>query len=119
MAKFYGAIGYMETRETSPGIWTESIVEKNYCGDLVRNSRRYDRSEQLNDNLSISNSISIVADPYAVNNFHAMRYVKFMNAAWKITDVEVQFPRLVLTIGGLYNGEQADTSDEAGNASGE
>ena len=119
MAKFYGTIGYIETRETSPGVWKEYIVEKNYCGDLIRNSRRYERSEQLNDNLNISNQISIVADPYAINNFHAMRYVKFMNAVWKITDVEVNFPRLVLTVGGLYNGEQAESSDETGNSSGE
>ena len=114
MAKFHGKIGYVELLETSPGVWTENITEKEYCGDLIRNSRRYDRSEQLNDNLNISNQISIVADPYAINNFHAMRYVRFMNAVWKVTDVEVQFPRLVLTVGGLYNGEQAATTNETG-----
>lgn len=104
MAKFYGVIGFIETRETSPGVWTEQIVEKSYYGDILRNTRRLDSSEYLNDNLSISNQISIVADPYAYENFHSMKYIEFMNAKWKITNVDVQFPRLVLDVGGVYNG---------------
>lgn len=104
MAKFYGVIGFIETRETSPGVWTEQIVEKSYYGDILRNTRRWDSSEYLNDNLSISNQISIVADPYAYENFHSMKYIEFMNAKWKVTNVDVQFPRLVLDVGGVYNG---------------
>lgn len=104
MAKFYGKIGFIETQETSPGVWTETVIERNYYGDLLRNTRRWDSSEYLNDDLSISNQISIVADPYAYENFHSMKYVEFMNAKWKIGSVDVQFPRLILDIGGVYNG---------------
>lgn len=104
MAKFFGKIGYIETVETSPGVWTESIVEREYYGDIIRNTRRWDSSQYLNDNLSISNQISIVSDPYANENFHSMKYIEFMNAKWKITNVEVQFPRLILDVGGVYNG---------------
>lgn len=103
MAKFFGAIGYAETVETTPGVWEEKITERNYYGDLIRNSRRLQSSEQLNDDINISNEISIVSDPYANANFHSMRYVEFMGAKWKITNVEVQYPRLKLTLGGLYN----------------
>lgn len=104
MAKFYGSIGYAVTTETSPGVWTETITEKKYYGDLQKNFRKLQSSDKVNDDINIANEISIVSDPYANQNFHAMRYVEFMGAKWKITDVQVQYPRLILTIGGLYNG---------------
>lgn len=104
MAKFYGAIGYAKTVETMPGVWTEQITERDYYGDVIRNSRRLQSSDKVNDDINISNQISIVADPYAINNFHSMRYAEFIGAKWKISDVEVQYPRLLLTLGGLYNG---------------
>lgn len=104
MAKFYGAIGYTETKETKPGVWEDSITEHMYYGDLMRNTtRQLQSTESLNDNINIANQISIVADPFARENFHAMRYVYFMGSKWKVTDVEVQYPRLILTLGGLYN----------------
>lgn len=104
MAKFYGKIGYSEMRETRPGVWEEVITERNYYEDLVRNIRRLQSSSQVNDDLNIANEISIVADPYANKNFHAMRYVEFMGTRWKINNVDVQYPRLILSIGGVYNG---------------
>nr|DAT83159.1 MAG TPA: hypothetical protein [Caudoviricetes sp.] len=105
MAKFYGKIGYAENVETRPGVWRPTITEREYFGDLVRNTRRLESASQINDNINISNEISIVADPYAYQNFHSMRYVEFMGAKWKISSVEVQYPRLILSIGGVYNGE--------------
>ena len=104
MAKFYGAVGYAELIETAPGVREERIVERKYYGDLVRNTRRLQSSEHLNDDINVANEISIVADPFANQNFHKMRYVEYMGARWKISNVEVQFPRLILTIGRHYNG---------------
>lgn len=104
MAKFYGAIGYASTVETKPGVWEEQITERMYCSDLIRNTRRLESSGNLNDNVNVSNEVSIVADPYANENFHSMRYVKFMGTAWKITSVKVRYPRLILSVGGEYNG---------------
>lgn len=103
--KFYGKIGYAETKETTPGNWTEQITERMYNGELTRNTRMLQSSGNLNDNINVANEISIVADPFAYQNFHSMRYVEFMGTLWKITNVEVQYPRLILTIGGVYNGE--------------
>lgn len=105
MAKFYGEIGYAETVETVPGVWEEQITKRNYYGELTRNTRRLQSADQLNDNINVLNEISIVADPYAYQNFHSMRYVVFMGTKWKISNVEVQYPRLILTLGGIYNGE--------------
>lgn len=104
MAKFYGEIGFVETVETVPGVWEEQIVPHNYYGDLIRNIRRLQGSENLNDNINVNNEISIVADPYANQNFHMIRYVEFMGTKWKVSNVDVQYPRLVLTLGGVYNG---------------
>lgn len=105
MAKFYGPIGYAVTEETAPGVWKEKITERMYYGELVRNTRKLQSADQLNDNINVANEISIIADPFANENFHLMRYVEFMGTKWKISSVEVQYPRLRLTIGGVYNGE--------------
>ena len=105
MAKFYGAIGYTVTEETKPGVWMDKITERMYFGDLVRNTRRLQSSDKLNDDINVANEISIIADPFANENFHSMKYVEFMGAKWKITNVEVQYPRLILTVGGVYNGK--------------
>ena len=105
MAKWFGKIGYAVTSETRPGIWEEVIVERNYYGDMIRNSRRLQSASQVNDDININNELSIISDPYAMNSFHAMRYAEFMGTKWKIINVEVQYPRLILSLGGLYNGE--------------
>ena len=104
MAKFYGVIGFAETVETSPGIWTEQITERKYYGDVIRNSRRLQSTDQVNDDITISNEISIIADPYANGHFYSIRYVEFMGTKWKVSNAEVKYPRLVLSLGGLYNG---------------
>lgn len=106
MAKFYGAIGYAETVETRPGIWEEKITERNYYGDVLQNTRRLQSANQVNEGIDVTNRISIVADPFANQNFHSMRYIEFMGAKWKITTVDVQYPRLILNVGGVYNGPQ-------------
>lgn len=113
MGKWFGVVGYAETVETVPGVWVEQITERKYYGDLNRYSRRLQSANQLNDDINISNEISIVADPFAYQHFHSMRYVEFMGAKWKVTNVDVQHPRLILSVGGLYNGEQTNSADEA------
>ncbi|NCB43527.1 MAG: hypothetical protein EOM59_13050 [Clostridia bacterium] len=105
MAKYYGRIGYnVQTEETSPGVWTPTIDERMYDFEIVRNNRNLQASSQgINDNININNQFSIVSDPYANRNFHSMLYLEFMGTKWKISNVEVQFPRLILTVGGVYN----------------
>lgn len=104
MAKFYGTIGYVERVEKEPGIWEDEVTERKYYGELTRNRRNFQTSGSINDNINVSNEISIVADPYAYQNFHHMGYVDFMGTKWVIQSVDVQYPRLILTIGGVYNG---------------
>lgn len=103
--KYYGSIGYAETIETSPGVWEEQIIERNYTGDILRNTRKVENSEYLNDNLNVANRISILSDPYAIGHFSTIRYVTWLGEKWKVSEVEVQFPRLILVIGGVYNGQ--------------
>lgn len=111
--KFYGIVGYCESVEETgdrEGNWVDKCTERKYYGDVLRNTRKWDSNqESINDDLNINNSFSIVADAYAYEHFYAMKYVKWMGANWKVTNVEVQRPRLILTIGGVYNGPTAST----------
>lgn len=111
MAKWAGNIGFTETVEVEPGVWEEQITERPYFGDVVVNRWSRQNSGNVNDNVKINNQISIVSDPYADSNFYSIRYVEFMGAKWTVSNFEVQYPRLILTIGGLYNG-QTTTTDE-------
>lgn len=104
MAKFSGEIGYVITTDKGDGVFEEVATERTYYGDVLRNVQRWEKGEGVNDNLTINNQISIVADDFAYSNFAALRYVKWMQVSWKVTSVEVQRPRLLLTIGGVYNG---------------
>lgn len=103
--KWYGEIGYAVTEEKAPGIWEEVISTHAHYGDIVHNSRRLSAGDGINDNIVINNQLSIVADPYALENFCSMRYAEFMGTKWKITNVEVEYPRLTLTLGGVWNEE--------------
>lgn len=104
MTKFYGVIGYGETVETSPGVWVDQITERSYYGDVVKNTRRLKEGEGLNNDLSVGNSISVVADAYANNNFHNIRYIQWAGARWTVSEVEVMRPRLLMRLGEVYNG---------------
>lgn len=104
MARFHGRIGYGETVETAPGVWVDEIVEYSYYGDVMRNARNLREGENLNMDLSVQNSISIVADAYANEHFFAIRYVEWAGVLWTISSVEVQSPRLLLRLGEVYNG---------------
>lgn len=107
MARWYGSVGFAESKETKPGVWTPVITERTYFGEIIQNFRKLESSDQVNDDVNVSNKISIVADPYAEQNFHKIRYAEFMGAKWKVGNVEVQRPRLILTLGGVWNGKQA------------
>lgn len=104
MAKFCGKIGFAESKEINPGVWVDEITERQYYGELRRLQRSSQTTERLNDEIRITNEVSIIADPYVNENLNSIRYVEFMGARWKVTSVEVVFPRLNLTIGGVYNG---------------
>jgi hypothetical protein len=110
MAKFYGKVGYAETTETGPGIWKDVITDRNYYGDVLKVSRRLTNTDNINDNVQVDNEVSIIADPYAYQNFWNIRYVTWMGVNWKVSKVLVQNPRLILSLGGVYNGESGPTA---------
>ena len=99
MSKWFGKIGYAVTNETEPGIWDETILEREYYGDM-------------NDNILLANVVSILADPFAIENCFHMAYAEIMGTKWKISEVEVQYPRLILTIGGVWNGDTTGTTEQ-------
>jgi hypothetical protein len=107
MARFYGRVGYGESVETADGVWEDQITERSYYGDVVRNARAIRDGESLNFDLTVQNSISIVADAYANDHFFAIRYVEWAGVLWTVPTVEVQSPRLLLRLGEVYNGPTA------------
>lgn len=108
MARFFGRVGYVGVPvETAPGVWVDNIVEHSYFGDVLRNTRNVSQGENLNPDISIQNIISIVANAYANDHFSAIRYVEWLGVLWTVPNVEVQSPRLLLTIGEIYNGPTA------------
>lgn len=110
MARFFGKVGYGETVETTPGVWEDRIVERNYYGNVIRNTRRIEETDKLNFDLSVGNDISVVADAYAYEHLFAVRYVEWQGSLWTVSEVEVQRPRLLLRLGGVYNGPTPDAA---------
>lgn len=105
MARFSGEVGYaVETKETSPGVWVDLIEERSYQGDVIRNTRQLSSGEKINEDITVNNSISIVADQYAIDHFFNIKYVRWAGVLWTVPTVEVQSPRLILSLGSVYNG---------------
>jgi len=106
MARFHGEVGYGEAVENPPdsGIWLDRIDEFPYFGDVIRNTRKLDSGESINDNISVGNSISIVADQYAIEHFFKIKYLRWAGVLWTVTSDEVKSPRLILSLGSVYNG---------------
>ena len=104
MAKYYGLVGFAEYVELPGSITEERIVTHPYYGDVLRNIRRYESADQLHDNLTINNEFSIIADAYAYENFHNLKFIEYMGTRWKAASVTVERPRLLISVGGVYNG---------------
>lgn len=104
MAKYYGKVGYVPTVETKPGVWRPQLVEKSYYGDVLKLSSRWQSNEHVNDDISVGHRISIVADAYAYQNFPYIKYVEWLGTRWNVTSVEVERPRIILLLGGVYSG---------------
>ena len=104
MSKFYGPIGHITQKEISPGVWDDVIEEKLYRGDILQDTRRWQSSEFKNDNLTISNKLSIIADTFTYEHASNIRYVLWNGVRWKVDKIEIQRPRLILTLGEVYNG---------------
>lgn len=108
MARFYGAVGYTNDEEVAVDVYVEKPIERMYKGELLRHNRNLQKGIGLNDDVLLTNQISILADAYANNHMHTIRYVKWRGTAWKVSGVEAQPPRLILTLGGVYNGPIAE-----------
>lgn len=114
MAKYFGKIGYATLLEQDGSIWEEDVIEKTYYGDVIRHSARYESADQLNDNVKLNDEISIIADDFAFQNTHRMRYVTHLGVKWKITNISVGYPRITLAFGGVYNGPEPSETTETG-----
>lgn len=104
MSKYHGYVGYATSSETYPGVWEETVVEREYYGDVIKNRTNIQQNSDVNGQITINNSISIIGDPFAHEHIYSMRYITYLGKKWCITNVEIEYPRLTLNIGGMYNG---------------
>lgn len=105
--RFYGEVGYVTTVINDRGVAIPTITKRNYYGDVLEMNTRWQDTEYLNDDISVGHRISILADPYANQNFPYIKYVEWMGTRWDVKSVKLEYPRLILTLGGVYNGPQA------------
>lgn len=105
MGKYYGLVGFAyQVDDEVPGVVSEKLVERPYYGEVIRNARRAQSGDKMNDDLTVSNQISLLLDPYLIDNYYRIRCLTFMGARWKVTNIEMRYPRIIVDIGGLYNG---------------
>lgn len=105
MMRWYGKVGYSETVETKPGVYENQDTVCEYYGDVKRNSTRWiTNSDSINDDLTVSTQISIVADPFAFEKFCSIKWIEYMGVKWKVTNADPQPPRILISLGGVYNG---------------
>lgn len=116
--KYHGKVGFVSFDEVTPGAEVEKPIEREYFGDVIRNTKRWESAQQVNPNLKVNNQISIVADPFARENLFAIRYVSWIGALWEVTSVDVQYPRFILSIGGVYNGPTPGSAGGTGISNG-
>jgi hypothetical protein len=107
MAKFHGKIGYSSSIETAPGVYTDSIIEREYYGEVIKQTKQWIFANQINDNLVLNNRISVVGDEFSYENFSAMKYVIWAGQYWNVSNIDIERPRLILSLGGVYNGPKA------------
>ena len=103
MAKWSGRIGFVVESEDDYGVVTTNDVERYYVGDLLKNYRRFNDGISINERVSIGNTISVISDPYLADNLQNIRYIFYMGVKWKVESVEIQYPRIILTLGGEYS----------------
>lgn len=103
MGKFFGMIGFSDTEETSPGVWKEKIIEKPYYGDIIQNTRRWEKGVDVNDDIVVLNRISVISDDYIRTNIGRAKYVIFEGFKWKIGSIDISYPRITLNLSGVYN----------------
>jgi hypothetical protein len=105
MAKFTGKVGFIEFVESEPGLFRPVVIEKSFSGDLLLDRRGWKASEHTSGDVFVSNRISLLANADLVNNLANIKYVIFMGVKWKVATFEILLPRVILTLGEVYNAE--------------
>lgn len=103
MAKLGTTIGFAISQEKSSGVFIEAIEERYYVGEIFKNTMSSYSNQSVNPNLSLSNKFSMLVDSFSKDNHQKIRYAVFWGSKWKVTNIEIEGKRLILTIGGKYN----------------
>lgn len=104
MAKYAGLVGYVTQEETVPGVWIPVATERKMRGDVIGLGYSFQENEKVNDDITLQHRLSLVGDPFAYKHFTTIKYVHYLGVKWKVTGVQIQRPRLILSLGGVWNG---------------
>lgn len=113
MARFHGMLGFAIQTEVRPGVFQERITECECYGRVLNASFMNQQTSETNEDLRVNNRVSITANTYAIENFQFMRYLTYMGVKWRISNVEVQYPELILSIGGVYNARPTQSAQSS------
>lgn len=105
MARFFGKVGYEPPGQLIDDVWTADVVERDYYGDELQALRSLESGDKVNDDIRLQNRYSIMADAYALEHYSWIKYLVRDGVRWTVTSVEVQRPRLILNLGGVYVGQ--------------
>ena len=100
--KWFGKIAFADQKDAGTGVWKSVITERDYYGDVLRNSKRDENSTVIISNITLSNQLSVVADPFILDSFTKIVYVEIFGKKWKVSSVDVNYPRLTINFGELY-----------------
>lgn len=106
MTRFFGEVGYVTTTR-SGGVSEYIATERQYYGNELRSLRYFRQGESILGEVSQQTRISVLADGYMLENYYDIRYLMKAGVAWTVSSVEVERPRLILTLGDRYNGPLA------------
>lgn len=103
MAKYSGLVGYSTTIESEPGIWTQSIEERNMRGRIEHAVARTNEPTQINEGITLNLRFNLVGDEFAFKNFMNIQWLEYAGQKWSVNSAEVFRRRIILNVGGLYN----------------
>lgn len=104
--RFYNIIGYGIPDEDEYGVVTNTIVERMHMGEVNKVVTRNEPAQQVNNNIRLNNTFSIVMDAFITENFQYIKYIVFNGVRWEVSSatVDPDRPRINIEAGQVYNG---------------
>lgn len=105
MARYSGLVGYVTQEETVPGVWSPVENPRTMKGEIIRQSSTNPDHGKINSDISLNHRVSLWGDAYAFDSYYAIKWIQIDGRKWEVTSVEIKRPRIIVTVGGLWNAQ--------------